>query len=103
LEDHLSSSNLREPVVDVIEEEKTIRVVVELPGMKKEEIQLNATENSLSLKAEGENRKYFRDVPLPVKVDTSSAKATYLNGILEVTLQKKRIESNEQAVKINID
>lgn len=93
----------REPVVDVIDEERTIKVVAELPGMKKEEIQLSTTEESLTIRAEGKARKYLKDVGLPAEVEPSSAKATYVNGILEVTLDKKKPTTPERGVQIRVE
>ena len=34
-------------------------------------------------------RRYYKDIALPAKVDPDSAKATYKNGILEITLKKE--------------
>lgn len=93
----------REPVVDVIEEEKIIKVVAELPGMKKEEIQLNTTENGLTIRADGTTRKYLKQVDLPAEVDPASARATYLNGVLEVSLNKKKPEKSEKGVQIKVE
>uniref|UniRef100_A0A7J2TIJ6 Hsp20/alpha crystallin family protein n=1 Tax=Archaeoglobus fulgidus TaxID=2234 RepID=A0A7J2TIJ6_ARCFL len=79
----------RKPLVDVIETDNEIQVIAEMPGVKKEDIELKATERSLEIKAEGETRKYHEVVNLPAEVDPDSAKARYNNGVLEVILQKK--------------
>ncbi|MCC6027807.1 MAG: Hsp20/alpha crystallin family protein [Archaeoglobus sp.] len=79
----------RKPLVDVIETDNEIQVIAEMPGVKKEDIELKATERSLEIKAEGETRKYHEVVSLPADVDPDSAKARYNNGVLEVILQKK--------------
>jgi HSP20 family protein len=78
----------REPLVDVIDEGEKIRVVVELPGVKKEDINLNCTEERLAIRVETEKRSYFKEVELPAKVQVDSAKGSYTNGILEVYLDK---------------
>jgi HSP20 family protein len=78
----------REPVVDVIDEEKKIRVVAELPGVQKEDINLDCTDDRLTIQVETERRKYFKEIGLPKPVIASSAKATYTNGVLEVSLDK---------------
>ena len=65
----------REPIVDVIQEEKQIKVVAELPGVKKEDIQLSASEDSLTLMVEGDTRIYFNQIVLP-EVEPDSAKAS---------------------------
>lgn len=79
----------RKPLVDVIETDNEVQVIAEMPGVRKEDIELKATERSLEIRAEGENRKYHETVSLPVEVDPDSAKARYNNGVLEVTLTKK--------------
>ncbi len=50
----------REPLVDVIEDDKSIKVLGELPGVEKGEIQINATERGLTIDVENAERKYFK-------------------------------------------
>lgn len=78
-----------EPVVDVIEKGDEIIVVADVPGVSKEEIDVEATERRLIIRARSSERKYYREVELPADVDPTSAKASYRNGILEVRLKKK--------------
>ncbi len=79
----------REPLVDIIEEDDMIKVIAELPGVEKENIRVNATERSVSIRCETADRKYKRDIDLPTEVNVASAKSTYKNGILEITFKKK--------------
>lgn len=81
----------REPFVDVVVDNKddVVKVVAEMPGVQKEDIKLQATEDSLSIKAENKERIYDTTVPLDTLVDPSTARASYNNGILEVTLKLK--------------
>ena len=79
----------REPLVDVIDEEKQVRVVAEIPGVNKEDIDLSVDERSLTIKVDTEKRKYYKEVELPAPVDPQTAKANYNNGVLEVTIGKK--------------
>lgn len=79
----------REPLVDVIDEDGTVKVVAEVPGVTKDDIKLDATERTLTVSVEAE-RKYYKTVDLPAEIDPESAKATYKNGILEVTLTKSK-------------
>ncbi len=78
----------REPLVDVIEEDKDVVVVAELPGVEKDDINLNTTENNLTISVDTPQRKYRKELPLPAKVDPKSAQASYKNGVLEVRLKK---------------
>jgi len=88
-----------EPLVDVIEEGDKIRVVVELPGVEKDKISLKASGRRLIIRASN-HKKYYKEVELPAEVDTSSAKANYRNGVLEVELRRKREEKEEREIKV---
>ena len=90
----------RRPLVDVIETDTEIQVIVEMPGVNKEDIELNATETLLEIRAEGENRKYYETVELPAEVEPDSAKARYNNGVLEVVLKKKSAKKGGKKIKI---
>lgn len=81
----------REPFVDTVvdEKENVLKVVVEMPGVQKEDIKLQANEDSLNIRAGNGERSYDTTVPLSVSVDPNSAKATYRNGVLEVKLKLK--------------
>lgn len=85
-------SEEREPVVDVIEKKDEISVVAEVPGVDKNSIKVTVDGNKLTISANSPDKKYYKEVELPAKVDENSAKATYKNGVLEVTL--KKIETN---------
>jgi HSP20 family protein len=78
----------REPLTDVIEEDGRIAITMELPGVNRSDIDLNMTEMELEISVDNERRKYHKRVKLPAKVDPSTTKATYTNGILDVTVAK---------------
>ncbi|RLI80430.1 Hsp20/alpha crystallin family protein, partial [Archaeoglobales archaeon] len=92
----------RKPLIDVMETDDEVQVIAEMPGVSKEDIDLNATEKTLEIKADGENRKYFETVELPVEVLPETAKARYNNGVLEVVMKKKHPKAGEKK-KINIE
>lgn len=92
--------DMRKPLIDVLEAEETVHVIAEMPGIEKENIRLNATDLILDIETVNGNPKYSERVELPVKVDPQSAKATYKNGVLEVTF--KRLESSSRT-SIDID
>jgi HSP20 family protein len=81
----------REPFVEtfVDNKENILKVVAEMPGVKKEDIGLELTDKALVIKAQNNDRKYDTEVPIRESVDTSSIKASYNNGILEVKLKLK--------------
>jgi HSP20 family protein len=78
----------REPLVDIIEDERVVRVVVELPGVEKTDIKLHGTEDSLEISVDTSQYKYYKEVQLPAKVRVKEATSTYKNGVLEVVLPK---------------
>lgn len=90
----------RKPLIDILETEDKVHVIAEIPGIEKENILLNATDLILDIETIDGNPKYSERVELPVKVDPQSAKATYKNGVLEVTF--KRLESSSRT-SINIE
>lgn len=93
----------REPLVDVIDTNGEIRVVAELPGVEKEEIELHGTEDSLTIAVDNAERKYFKQVELPAKVNIRQARSGYKNGVLEVILPKAEDEKRSKGEPINIE
>jgi HSP20 family protein len=79
----------REPLADVVTSDKEVKVVVELPGVNKENININAYDNSLELTTNDPQKKYHRVIELPPEADIESVKSTYKNGILEIVFKKK--------------
>ena len=90
---------VRKPLVDIMEAEDSLHVVVEMPGITKEDVSLEISGTVLNIKAENEDRKYSERVELPAKVLADSAKATYKNGVLEVVFEYDR--SNKKSIKVD--
>jgi HSP20 family protein len=70
--------------VDVHETDDDVRVVVDLPGVEKDAIDLKCDGKVLTIRARTDYREYDERVTLPTRVDEHSATATYNNGVLEV-------------------
>jgi len=92
----------REPLVDVLETDGEVKVVAEVPGVEKQDIKLEASEDTLTISVAAKDRKYYKELTLPTKVNPADAKSTYKNGILEVTLKKKE-ERKPKGVEIKLD
>ena len=92
--------------IDVKEDEKAYTVKADIPGVKKEDIQVDIDDDQVSIRAEvkqekeekeGEKVVYSersygmvsRSFTLPVSVDDRAAKAEYKDGVLNLTLPKK--------------
>lgn len=94
------ATGIREPLVDVIEEDKTLSITAEVPGVSKEDIDLEITEDTVTIKVEKEERKYYKEVALPCEVDASSAKASYQNGVLDIELKKAKAKKKGKKIKV---
>jgi HSP20 family protein len=92
--------------VDVKEDDKSYTVRADIPGVKKEDIQVDVEGNMISLRAEAKQEKeekkgekviysersygmVSRSFSLPAEVDSKGAKAEYKDGVLSLTLPKK--------------
>jgi HSP20 family protein len=93
----------REPLVDIIETDGEILVVAELPGVDKEDIELHGTETSLTISVDVPQRKYYKEIKLPARVNAKEAKTAYKNGVLEVRLPKTTDGVKPKGVPIGID
>ena len=91
-----------QPLYDVRETDEEIVVTIDLPGARKEDIDLRVSEDHLSLYAPISygvrvSRTYTRgatcyrlNLELPEPINVDSASSTYRNGVLEVRMRKKR-------------
>jgi len=92
----------REPLADVITTDGEVRVIVELPGVEKKDIELSGTEDKLTISVDTPEHKYFKEVELPAKVDSKKATSKYKNGVLDITVPKKK-EEKTKSESINIE
>ncbi len=78
---------IHEQVVD--EKDGKLRLIVELPGVEKEGIEVSAVEDKVNLKVGDDGRKYMADIALKREVDPDSSKAAFRNGLLEIIFSLK--------------
>ena len=90
----------REPLYDLQEGEKEIALTIELPGAEKEDLNLHVAEELLTVRVE-KGKRYQARIRLPAPVEPASAKATFKNGILDVTLRKKESSDSGHRVAIS--
>jgi len=77
---------MAEPLTDVFDKEDTMEVYVELPGVKKEDVQVMARGGSVEVKAKG----FRKVIELPTKEAVSqNASSDYRNGVLRIVIPKK--------------
>jgi HSP20 family protein len=79
----------RQPLSEISTTDKDVKVAIELPGVSKELIKINANDNQVDIKTEDPKRKYHEVIDLPAEVDTENVKSTFINGLLEITFNKK--------------
>jgi HSP20 family protein len=84
---------VREPMVDVFDEGNTIQVICELPGVAADDIHVKVEGDVLEIAAEGNQRKYRKEILLTAPVRAKTLKQSYKNGILEISVTKVRTKS----------
>jgi len=91
-----------EPLAEVTELQDQVKVTLELPGVDKRDIRINAYEDKLEITAESKNnkKKYSKALNLPRGTDLESARSTFNNGILEVTFNRKKDETYGKEISI---
>lgn len=106
------------PAVEMREEDGMYMLKAELPGVDKENIDVEIGEDSITIKAQTEHKKeeesenvyksefrygkFLRTMPFPSDVDSSSAKAEYKDGVLKITVPKTE-EEHKKLKKIKIE
>lgn len=114
----MSMPKMSQTSCDVIDEDKQFRVKMDVPGIKKNEIKLNVTENSLEVsgehKEESEEKKknyltkersqvsYYRTLPLSENVVASKVKAKLTDGVLDITLPKSKPTKTQKKKSISV-
>lgn len=114
----LPTESVNLPKIDVWEDNDRYVVEAELPGFDKKDIDINITDDVLTIRAsrkqeeEKKGKNYYyaersygefvRSLRLPAEVDKKGVKAKYTNGVLELTLPKTK-EAKEKSTKIEIE
>lgn len=84
--------------VDIHDVDDEVRIVADLPGVEKENIELECDGKTLTISARSDHREYDERVSLPRRVNEHTASATYNNGVLEVVF-----EPAEQSSDISLE
>jgi HSP20 family protein len=110
--------DVRAPAVDVFEEKDDIVVKAEIPGMDKDNIQVNLADHTLTIKGEKKKEEevkeenyyrsersygsFFRTLELPKDVHADKVKATFKKGVLEVRMPKTE-EAKAKEIKVKVE
>ncbi|MEW5896014.1 MAG: Hsp20/alpha crystallin family protein [Candidatus Omnitrophota bacterium] len=105
------------PSVDIYDSRENILVKADLPGLKKDEIEVTIEDDNLVLKGEKKKESevreencfrterfygsFYRTIALPNSVDASKVEAKYHDGVLTLTLPKKE-ESKPKRISVDI-
>jgi HSP20 family protein len=106
------------PAVDIHETDDSFVVSADLPGLKKDDIQINVEDNTLTIKGEKKfeekvprdkyirvERSYgtfVRSFSLPQNVDSTKIKATFKDGVLDLTLPKRE-EARPKKIAVEVN
>ena len=104
MDELISAAEQKMPCVDVIDRDDEILVKAELPGVEKKDLDISVTKSSVRIKGKTSHEEkeekgnyyrceisrgsYERNVRLPADVDESKSKASFKDGMLEITLPK---------------
>ena len=105
------------PAAEMDETEDEIRLKLEVPGMKAEDLDIEVSETSIDISGERKSEskteakgmvrsefsygKFERVIPLPAHIQNDKVKAEYNNGILTLTLPKTEAEKH-RTVKVEV-
>ena len=79
---------VREPLLDVLDEGDSFRIVAELHGVEASDIKVDLKDEILTITAESKDRKYSKETLLPSRAQPGAPAVSYRNGILEVRVRK---------------
>ena len=95
-------SSEREPLTDISTTATEVKVAIEMPGVSKENIKIQAYENKVEVESNDPKRKYHEVIDIPPEADIETIKSTYNNGILEIVFGKKQ-QKGSQGKEIKIE
>ncbi len=93
----------RAPINEQVVDEKNgiLRILLEMPGVEKEDIKVESTEDTAQITAENADKKYRAELELKVPVKPESGKAEYKNGMLEISFSLKD-KANKGFRRVNV-
>jgi HSP20 family protein len=102
--DGAQQKGFRSPLSEQILDDKSgvLRIVMDMPGVEKGDIEISTTDRNLVVKADRPDRKYKSEILLNAEVDPDSAKADYKNGVLEISFSL-RDKANKGYRRVEVD
>jgi HSP20 family protein len=88
--------------IDIDQHNMQVRVIVEMPGFTKESIKITGREDKIQLSANDGTRQIDTEIPINARIDPKTAKATYNNGVLDITITLLEAPKSDNVdIKIN--
>ncbi len=113
----LSRESFFSPAVDVHEEDKQYIVKADLPGINKDHLDVSVSDNVLTIRGERKEERqlktkgswhserwygsFSRSIELPAEADVSSIKASFSEGVLELTIPKTE-NARPKQIKVEV-
>jgi len=104
------------PAIEVKQKNGDLLVTAELPGVRKEDVRVNVTDNILTLEGERKQEKeekregyyhsersygkFFRSIPLPEGAKTEQTAAQFKDGVLEITVPIPEVKEKSQQIPV---
>ncbi|EGP93946.1 Hsp20/alpha crystallin family protein [Nitrosarchaeum koreense] len=112
----ISMSKMNHTSCDIIDEGNQFRVKMDTPGIQKNEIKLNVTENSIEvtgehkeeekkknyLRKERHSMSYYQTIPLSEKIVPNKVKAKLTDGVLDIILPKSKPTPTPKKKTVNV-
>ena len=89
-------SHHRTKDVQVNEENGTITITAELAGLDKDQVDIEVSNRTVTINADSDRKNFSWDRTFTYEIDPESVKATMVNGILDMTIEKKEKTSSKK-------
>jgi len=104
------------PQIEVLHNKGQFMVRADLPGLTKDDVKVDVTDDMITISGERKEEKeekregfyrserrygsFYREIPLPEGAKTEDAAATFQNGVLEITIPAKKVETASRKLEI---
>ena len=105
------------PQIETFEREGQLVIRADLPGLTKDEVNVDLSDDAITISGERRNENeerregfyrsersygsFYRQIPLPQGVNAEEAKATFRDGVLEITMQAPQLQSQRRRLEIS--
>ncbi len=94
---------VREPLVDVFREAKEVKIIIDLGNFSRGEIDIDIKPDKYVIFAKHQEQEFREEIKLPPGVDIANTTEYFKNGILEITLPKKKAKHKAKKKKRKVN